>query len=139
MLNEKIQHLKMRMMKRKISKPTKDFESLEKENSILKKENENLKEEQTNDLSNVNTSKVTKLPKEVTNLRQSPAKFLLKYSRSPHDKFGLGFKKEKKIKEKPNIHCSNYRKFGHRSYDYQKCLKGPSKPSRTNPKGPKKI
>ncbi|RDY03497.1 hypothetical protein CR513_12900, partial [Mucuna pruriens] len=29
--------------------------------------------------------------------------------------------------------------FGCRSYDYKECPKEPSKPSRTNPKGPKKI
>ncbi|RDX94251.1 hypothetical protein CR513_23381, partial [Mucuna pruriens] len=116
--------------------------------SILKKENEKLKEEQTNDLSKVNISKVTELQKEVIDLRQSLAKFvnstktlnkLLKYSRSPHDKFGLGFEKEKEIKEKSNIHYSNYRKFGCRSYDYRECSKGSFKPSRTSPKGPKKI
>ncbi|RDX69941.1 Copia protein, partial [Mucuna pruriens] len=101
---------------------------MEKENNILKKENENLKEEQTNDLSKVNTSKVTQLQKE-----------LLKYNRSPHEKFGLGFGKEKEIKEKPNIHYSTYKKCGHRSYDYRESRKGPSKPSRNNPKGPKKF
>ncbi|RDX75065.1 hypothetical protein CR513_45107, partial [Mucuna pruriens] len=64
----------------------------------------------------------------IIDLRQNLAKFvngienlskLLKYNKSPHDKSGLGFEKEKKIKEKPNIHCSTYRKFGHRSYTYR--------------------
>ncbi|RDY06109.1 hypothetical protein CR513_09958, partial [Mucuna pruriens] len=64
---------------------------------------------------------------------------LLKYSRSLRDKSNIGFEKEKKINEKPNIHCSNYRKFGCRSNDCRDRPKGPSKPSRTNLKGPKKI
>ncbi|RDX88301.1 hypothetical protein CR513_30125, partial [Mucuna pruriens] len=134
-------------LKIKFSKLTKDFKSLEKENSILKKQNKKLKEKKTNDLSKVNTYEVTKL-KKVIDLRQSRAKFvngieilnkLLKYSKSPHDKSVLGFEKEKEIKEKPNIHCSNYRKFGCRSHDYRKHPKGSSKPSSTNPKGPKKF
>ncbi|RDY11973.1 hypothetical protein CR513_03292, partial [Mucuna pruriens] len=58
---------------------------------------------------------------------------------NPHDKSSLGFEKEKVIKEKSNIHCSNYRKFGCKSYDCRERPKGLSKPSRTNSKGPKKI
>ncbi|RDX93989.1 hypothetical protein CR513_23675, partial [Mucuna pruriens] len=46
---------------------------------------------------------------------------------------------EEEIKEKLNIYCSNYRKFGRRSYDCRKHPKGLFKPSRTNPKKPKKI
>ncbi|RDY04464.1 hypothetical protein CR513_11831, partial [Mucuna pruriens] len=57
---------------------------------------------------------------------------LLKYSRSSHDKSCIGFEKEKEMKEKPNIHYSNYRKFGQRP-------KGSPKPLRTTPKGSKKI
>ncbi|RDX89697.1 hypothetical protein CR513_28542, partial [Mucuna pruriens] len=103
---------------------------------------------QTNDISKVNTSEVTEHQKEVIDLKQSLAKIfnviknlnkLLKYNKSPHDKFGLGFEKEKKIKEKPNIHCSTYKKFRHKSYDYREHPKGMSKPSRINPKGPMKI
>ncbi|RDY13537.1 hypothetical protein CR513_01532, partial [Mucuna pruriens] len=60
-------------------------------------------------------------------------------NRSSYDKSGLGFEKEKEIKEKQNIHCSTYRKFGHKSYDYREHPKRLSKPLRTNPKGPKKI
>ncbi|RDY09833.1 hypothetical protein CR513_05750, partial [Mucuna pruriens] len=101
-------------LKRKLSKLSKDFESLEKENSILKKENEKLKEEQTNDLSKFHTSKVTQTQKEVLDLRQSLAKF-------------------------KQINCSTYKKFGRKSYDYREHPKEPSKPSRTNLKGPKKI
>ncbi|RDX80225.1 hypothetical protein CR513_39247, partial [Mucuna pruriens] len=111
-------------------------------------DDEELKEEQTNDLSKVNTFEVTKLQEKVIDLRQSLSKFfngtkniskLLKYSRCPHEKFGFGFEKEKEIKEKLNIHCSNCRKFGHRSYDCRKRPKGSSKPLRTNLKGPKKT
>ncbi|RDX99439.1 hypothetical protein CR513_17514, partial [Mucuna pruriens] len=56
--------------------------------------------------------------------------------------------KEEKIKElskvntsedKSTTHCINYRKFGHLSYDCKNRLKGPSKPSRTNKKGPNRI
>ncbi|RDX93910.1 hypothetical protein CR513_23779, partial [Mucuna pruriens] len=54
-------------------------------------------------------------------------------------KFVNGFEKENEIKEKLNIHCSTYTKFGCKSYYYKECPKGPSKPSRTNLKGPKKI
>ncbi|RDX91267.1 hypothetical protein CR513_26783, partial [Mucuna pruriens] len=106
------------------------------------------KEEQTSNLSKVNISKVNELQKEVIDLRQSLAKFvndtknlnkLLKYIRRPHDKLGLGFEKDKELKEKPNIHCLNHRNFGCRFYDYIVHPKGSSKSSRTNPKGPKKI
>ncbi|RDX67555.1 hypothetical protein CR513_53554, partial [Mucuna pruriens] len=55
-------------------------------------------------------------------------------------KSDLGFEKKNKIKkDKPNIHCLNCRKFGHKSSDYRERPKGPSKPSKTNKKGPKKI
>ncbi|RDY06941.1 hypothetical protein CR513_09014, partial [Mucuna pruriens] len=80
--------------------------------------------------------KISKLTKDFESLEN---KILLKYSISPHDKSDLDFEKEKEIKEKSNIHLSNYRKFGRRSYDYKERLKGSSKPSRTNPKGSKKI
>ncbi|RDX64509.1 hypothetical protein CR513_56929, partial [Mucuna pruriens] len=113
-LNSSTLSLGYKELKRKFSKLTKDFESLEKENSILEKENEKLKEKQINDLSKVNTSKVTKLQKEVIHLRQSL------------DKFVNGIENLNK-------------KFGCRSYDYKECPKESFKPSRTNPKGPKKI
>ncbi|RDX85898.1 hypothetical protein CR513_32841, partial [Mucuna pruriens] len=120
-------------LKRKFSKLSKYFESLEKESSILKKEN--LKEEHTNNLYKVNTYEVIELQKEVINLRQNLAKFvngtknlnkLLKYNKSSHDKSSLDFEKDKEIIEKPNIHYSIYRKFGHRSYDCRERPKGPS-------------
>ncbi|RDX82435.1 hypothetical protein CR513_36784, partial [Mucuna pruriens] len=57
----------------------------------------------------------------------------------PHNKFSLHFEKKKEIKEKTNIHCSNYRNFGHKSDDCKESPKGSSKSSRNNPKGPKKI
>ncbi|RDY05653.1 hypothetical protein CR513_10486, partial [Mucuna pruriens] len=105
-------------LKIKFSKLSKDFEILEKENSILKKENEKLKEEQTNDLDKAITSKISELQKEIIDFRQSLAKFingtknlnkLLKYNTNPHYKSSLEYPK------------------------------GMSKPSRTNPKGPKKF
>ncbi|RDY01597.1 hypothetical protein CR513_15057, partial [Mucuna pruriens] len=106
-------------------------------------ENENLKEEKTKDLSKVNTLE------EVINLRQSLVKFVngyenlkkvIKYKRHPYDKIGLGYDKKNDIKrDKSNIHCINYRKFRHLSYDCRDCPKGLPKPSRTNKKGPNKI
>ncbi|RDX80234.1 hypothetical protein CR513_39243, partial [Mucuna pruriens] len=126
----------------------KNLNLLEKENGILKKENEKLKEEQTSDLSNFNILELNELQKEVIDLRQSLAKFvngienlnkLLKYSRSPHDKFGLGFEKDKEIKEIPNIKCLNHKKFGHRPYYCREHPKRMSKPTRTNQRGSKKI
>ncbi|RDX96786.1 hypothetical protein CR513_20519, partial [Mucuna pruriens] len=63
-------------------------------------------------LNNLEHLKIAKFINGTRNLNK-----LLKYSKSPHDKFGLGFEKENKIKEKSNIHCSNYRKFGCKSYD----------------------
>ncbi|RDX76425.1 hypothetical protein CR513_43585, partial [Mucuna pruriens] len=112
----------------------KKFDSLKKENDVLKKENEKLKGKQTKDIYKVNTSKVNEqLQKEVIDLRQSLAKFvigsenlkkLLKYNRHPHNKFGLGFDKKKEIKKnKSNVHYLNCRKFGHMFYDYKECPK----------------
>ncbi|RDY11391.1 hypothetical protein CR513_03946, partial [Mucuna pruriens] len=113
--NSSILSLGYKELKRKFSKLSKEFESLEKEN-------------------------INELKNKVINLRQNLAKFvngieilnkLLKYNKSPHDKSDLGFEKEKEIKEdKPNIYCQNYRKEN---------LKGSSKPSKIKTKGPKKI
>ncbi|RDX82617.1 hypothetical protein CR513_36573, partial [Mucuna pruriens] len=119
----------------------------EKENELLKKENESLEEEKAKDLYKVNASEVNE-QKEVINLRQSLAKFVngsenlkkvIKYNKHPYDKTGLGYDKEKDLKDKSTTHCINCRKFGHLSYDWKDLQKGPSKPSITNNKEPNKI
>ncbi|RDX91503.1 hypothetical protein CR513_26510, partial [Mucuna pruriens] len=95
------------------------------------------------------TSKDEDDGEEVINLRQSLAKFVnrskilkrvLKYNIHPYDKNDLGYDKKKEIKrDKSTTHYLNCRKFGHMFYDCRDLPKGPSKPSRTNKKGPNRI
>ncbi|RDX73918.1 hypothetical protein CR513_46405, partial [Mucuna pruriens] len=60
-------------------------------------------------------STLQSLPKFV-NDAENLNKFLT-YSRSPHDKSGLGFEEDKEIQEKSNINSLNYKKIGCSSYD----------------------
>ncbi|RDX84340.1 hypothetical protein CR513_34626, partial [Mucuna pruriens] len=128
----------------------KDEDDKEKENDLLKKENESLKEEKVKDLSKVYTLKVNEqLQEEVINLRQSLIKFvngsenlkkILKHKRHSYDKTGLCYDKKKKLKnDKSTSHCINCGKFKQKSYDCIERPKGPSKPTKTNKKGPKRI
>ncbi|RDX75496.1 hypothetical protein CR513_44605, partial [Mucuna pruriens] len=102
----------------------------EKENDLLKKENESLEEDKTKELSTVNTLEVNEQLQEE----------ILKYKRHLYEKFGIEYDKKKDLKKDKSIsYYLNCGKFAHLSYDCKDHPKGPSKPSRTNRKGAKRI